>query len=265
MLDVIERYGYIVAMIVSTTVSTREGILLIAAFGGSQNPDWEKWKIKVDKNAEDMAFNARLLDKLFGFRHSAASARKCSEVLKQLVSEGPNDVLLFEIQSQIRTLEKTFLLDIENEKYFRVEDADKDCYERNQFDSSVTTIVPDAIYDMEEAGRCYALRRYTATALHLMRVAESGLKAITDHYGLTVTGRNWSSHLHAIQKHIELITDSKEKERMSKLHIRLDRFREAWRNPTMHIDRTYQREEAREVFDTVKLVMDSVAELLVAI
>ncbi|MCG7853939.1 MAG: hypothetical protein MIO92_15570 [Methanosarcinaceae archaeon] len=119
-IDVIERYGYIVAMIVSTTISTRENILLIAAFGGSQNPDWEKWKDKIGKNAEDMEFNARLLDKLFDFRHSAASATKCCEVLKQLFSEGPNDVLLFEAQSQIRTLEKSFHLDIENEKYFRV-------------------------------------------------------------------------------------------------------------------------------------------------
>src|SRR5439155_6631659 len=46
------------------------------------------------------------------------------------------------------------------------------------FGEQVTTAFPSVAFDVEEAGNCYAFARPTACVFHLMRVMETGLKAL---------------------------------------------------------------------------------------
>lgn len=64
-----------------------------------------------------------------------------------------------------------------------------------------------AAYDVEEAGKCLALRRTTACAFHLMRVTEVGAEAIHKCLGLPEpikdAERNWGATLRRIKTEID--------------------------------------------------------------
>ena len=49
---------------------------------------------------------------------------------------------------------------------------------RNLFGDQVAVKFPSASFDIEEAGKCLALDRSTATIFHLVRIIETGLRTL---------------------------------------------------------------------------------------
>ena len=117
-----------------------------------------------------------------------------------------------------------------------------------------------ALWDIEEASKCLACGRATATVFHLMRVMEHGLKATSNELGIPYAP-SWESHLDQIKRKIEVKWKNKTpEEKKDEPFFRdvlatLQIVKISWRNPTMHIVNHYTIEQAQEIFNAVKAFM----------
>jgi hypothetical protein len=129
---------------------------------------------------------------------------------------------------------------------------------------------PSATPDIEEAGRCLALGRYTASVIHLMRVLEVGLQRLAKKFRVSYENETWSKVINKIQSHITKTEQSKRKPK----NWRLDRqfyseaaseftvFKDAWRNYSMHVHQKYGDEEAQTIYVAVRSFMRHLAKRL---
>lgn len=136
------------------------------------------------------------------------------------------------------------------------------------FGEGVTLKFPTAAYDVEEAGKCLALDRSTASAFHSIRCLEAGIRAMARCLGIPDptkgSDRGWFKLLGAIQKELDrrwppsarLSGDGRFFE---EAHAALAAMQNPWRNATMHLDQKYTDEEARHVFEVVKGFMTKLA------
>lgn len=130
------------------------------------------------------------------------------------------------------------------------------------FGPEVEARFPDAIDDISEAGKCFAVGRYTASTFHLMRAMESAVQIIAAALGITNVEREWGKLLSDIAAAIEPMPKGDDRDAWSAVHANLYHVKQAWRNGTMHPKRTYTEEEAREVFDAMKAFMRHLAGML---
>lgn len=140
------------------------------------------------------------------------------------------------------------------------------------FDSSekgakkVSAAFPSAGEDIAESGICLALSRPTACVMHLARVLESGLSALAKELGVSKQN-DWGHYLGEIDKELQRRAKvsgarSPDEQFYAEAHATFDSVRRAWRNPTMHIDKTYTGERAEEILGTVRTFMRHLATRL---
>ena len=124
---------------------------------------------------------------------------------------------------------------------------------------------PTAIDDVVEASNCLALERNTAAVFHLMRVMEAALRVLTNELGIPYAP-SWESYLRQLNSLIEGDWKAKSPELRSKQTFYkeitgdLQTIKTAWRNPTMHIVKSYNHDEAVRIYDCVKHLMERFAE-----
>ncbi len=94
------------------------------------------------------------------------------------------------------------------------------------------------IEDTNQAGRCLALDLPTASGFHIMRAAETVLKAYRVSFGATTRGRGWGAYIAAL----------KATAASPKVLGILDQIRDLHRNPTIHPDIVLSPDEAVELF-----------------
>lgn len=134
------------------------------------------------------------------------------------------------------------------------------------FGLEVAERFPDAADDIAEAGTCHALNRSTACVMHLMRVVEVGLRALAS--ALDLPNRpDWGKHLKDIEKELEnrykaAGCRTSDEEFYSEAAAQLGHVKTAWRNPTMHVDRTYTPERAEAILVAVRAFMQHLASRL---
>jgi HEPN domain-containing protein len=127
---------------------------------------------------------------------------------------------------------------------------------------------PKVTGDIQEAGRCFASGRNTATVFHLMRVMEASVKFLGRRLKIDlVTRKNWGVILDQVDKAIKglPVRVSRQRARRDRLaeasaHLRM--VKDAWRNDVMHPKESYSEEEAERVFRNVKDFMVHVATKL---
>jgi len=126
-----------------------------------------------------------------------------------------------------------------------------------------------SIEDADEAGKCFALGRYTACVFHLMRVMERGVQRLGKklRVPIPVEEKDWgviSSSINGALKRLPNSTVSEKRihARYAKAAVYLDNVREAWRNPTMHPKETYTEEEAEDCFRFVKQYTEHLVKIL---
>jgi hypothetical protein len=123
---------------------------------------------------------------------------------------------------------------------------------------------PSARTDSIEAGRCLALGQGTATVFHLMRVMEVALKVLGRELGITYAP-SWEAYLTQINNKISAKHSTKSISWKKKESIYRDimgdliAVKMAWRNPTMHIVRQYDFNEANTVYLSVNAFMRRMA------
>lgn len=137
------------------------------------------------------------------------------------------------------------------------------------FPTAVRDSFSSAEYDMDEAGKCFALSRYTASVFHAMRVLEVGLHTLGADLGLSVAP-NWGSAIKNIENEIKSPnikirfpnwkTDDEPFYSEAATHFRM--VKNAWRNHTMHGNDHYDAERARDILSSVSSFMRHLAKRL---
>ena len=134
------------------------------------------------------------------------------------------------------------------------------------FGKEVHEAFPSAVINVEEAGKCYAVGRYTACVFHLQGVMQSGLNALAETFGIKPSeNRTWDAVLKKIDP--ELRKGFLERRDLFKTDEQfcaesaalLRAVKIAWRNPTMHVENIYDQEKALDVFNAVKGFMRHLA------
>lgn len=137
-----------------------------------------------------------------------------------------------------------------------------------QFGEIVARRFQRVITDIQEAGKCLATGRYTASVFHLMRVMEGAVQHLGERLKINlVREKNWHRILEEVDKAIRDMTPktSRQKEvrnTYSEASAYLRMVKDAWRNDTMHPKATYTEEEAERVFNNVKDFMVHLATKL---
>lgn len=116
---------------------------------------------------------------------------------------------------------------------------------------------PSAAFEVEEAAKCIALGRYTASVFHAMRALEVGIKALSARLGIPnptkPAEKNWGLILKAIDTKIDELwprssrLSGTEGAAFEELHASLDAVRNPWRNATMHVETIYAPHEALHI------------------
>lgn len=137
------------------------------------------------------------------------------------------------------------------------------------FGDQVATNFSDANFDIEEAGKSFALDRHTACVMHLMRSLEVALDAVGRGVGLSnpvvEAQNNWGGFLVKIDG--QIIANDKaalpdwplKRQFFVDARAHLFSVKNAWRNPSMHLEKKYTEAEAERIFRAVKDFMEHLA------
>lgn len=122
--------------------------------------------------------------------------------------------LLDRVDDELR-VRKIFLVDGANGDYF-------DNYSA-RFTIDAFNAFPDAVEDIEEAGKCFALQRFTASVFHLMRAMEIAVRLCADRIGATVVDKHgnflkWGVIVANIGGKIDEMPQGDEKNRWQECH-----------------------------------------------
>lgn len=158
--------------------------------------------------------------------------------------------------------------DLRSEFFFHLDQRDVPLYQEGEpFGRKVASKFPKAAEDIEEAAKCLALQRPTASVFHLMRAMEVIVQRLGKKLGVQNIDKEWGKILSDIGKAVEAMpkttsAELKKRNRWSEAHTQLYHVKQAWRNDTMHPKQTYTREQAHEVFNATRVFASHLAGLL---
>lgn len=171
------------------------------------------------------------------------------------------------LKSRIGELKLRLQDELGARKLLSISPADAELFEQAEplFGYEVRTRFSQAKYDIEEAGKCLALERSTASVYHQMRVMEIGALAVLRCLGgpepVTPQERNLGNKLGKIKERMGVLWPNK-KDRLKgdgllfdELFASLDARKDAWRNNTNHPGRNYTQREARDMLAATRELM----------
>jgi hypothetical protein len=199
-----------------------------------------------------------------GLKQSGKEAARMAQTLQQ----GPVHLLDFARLSSV--LKQRLMDELEDILLLQVSSDRAQFYDAAQpFGEGVSTRFPEANDDILGASNCLALDQGTACVMHLSRVVEVGLRAVATELGLPKRN-NWGRHLADIEselnnRHKASGSQSKNEQFLSEAAVHIGHIKTAWRNPTMHVDRHYDPDEAMKVFVAIRSFMQHLARGLSAV
>ncbi len=164
-------------------------------------------------------------------------------------------------------LANSVMLELEGRKFYGPLRSFEKYYDHLAlFGEPVFNNFPSANDDIYEAGMCLALERATACVMHLMRVLEIGLGALAKAVGVEPQN-DWGAYLRKIQEELDRRAKSSgarspDEQFYAEAAVSFDRLRRAFRNPTMHPDKSYSQERAEEILLSTKSFMAHLATRL---
>ena len=188
--------------------------------------------------------------------------------IKDLLSQ--DKVSLKQFVQLLNELDNRIIDEMKDRKFLCIEsDKVKLLEGKNLFGMEVTNAFPSATVDIEEAGKCFAVERWTASVFHLMRVVEIGLQVLGDTLKLPLTtNRNWESILKKCDSELAKPLAQRSPEWaaddtfFSSTTAMLRSVKDAWRNPTMHVGKVYTEEQVEGIWNAVKAFMRLLATKL---
>jgi hypothetical protein len=140
------------------------------------------------------------------------------------------------------------------------------------FGKNVHDAFPSTFYDIGQSGVCLSMGCTTASVFHLMRVLETGLRALGKIFGVSLDHSSWGPAILQIESKIremhvdpqfKSLPDCKQQQQFyadAASHFGI--LKDAWRNHTMHARSKYTDQEAQQIFGSVKAFMQKLAERL---
>ena len=135
-------------------------------------------------------------------------------------------------------------------------------FEPTPFGDAVATAFKSSSRDIGDAGKCLALGQGTACVFHLMRVMEVGLRSLGKSLNNPDLNPKRNPSWEAILKKCDDELAKHLKDRSpewrsddlfnSKAIANLRAVKNAWRNPTMHVEINYEPGEAEDVFNAAR-------------
>jgi HEPN domain-containing protein len=194
----------------------------------------------------------------------ASSYQKCERIIEKM-AELQNRVTSGEMYHWLTDLRERCEDDLKGELFLHLSLTEARLYNspKEEWGHSISKF-HQTIGDIEEAAKCLALARYTGAVFHLQRVMEFGLKSLAVKLGKPFDKNSWDSHLKDIERELEARykaagSRTPDEEFYSEAAAQIGHIKVAWRNPTMHIDRTYTPEVARDIWNAVKAFMRHLA------
>ena len=171
------------------------------------------------------------------------------------------------LKAAILQLGNTLFMELDQRKFYGPLERFTKYFEQEKlFGDEVFDRFPSANDDIYEAGTCLALERATACVMHLMRVLECGLAALAKM--LAITQQNdWGAYLRKIGAELDARAKaagarSADEQFCAEAAANFDRLRRAYRNPTMHAEKTYSQDRAEEILLATKSFMGHLATRL---
>ncbi len=166
-----------------------------------------------------------------------------------------------EVKSMLHDFFHRIADEIESARFFAVpERVLLDFKEADGFGYEVARALPSAHTDIQESISCYILGRHTASVFHLMRVLEIALKSFGDWLGVPLSkSQTWGEIINTIENSRG---QKKRTDQLSEVIFHLTNVKNAWRNPTMHVERTYDEELARDLLRETRRFTAKLATLL---
>jgi len=189
---------------------------------------------------------------------SCAHVKRFQERLKGEIT--PNEILRYASELRQRIADE-----MKGKLFFHVPADRVEFYsQRELFGADVNAKFPSIVFDMVEAGNCYAMGRGTACVFHLMRIMEVGVQEFGANLGVTlVQEKNWQNILDEINKAIKALPPKDPATvEMSQASANLYSVKLAWRNEVMHPKDTYTLEEAENLIGQVKIFMAQLASII---
>ncbi len=176
-----------------------------------------------------------------------------------------------EIPSTARALQTALDIELSNQVFLHLnfEELQLARGDIHHFGEDVFLNFPEARFDIEEASHCLAYHRATACVFHLMRVMEVALRVLGDTLKLPpTTNPTWDAILTKCDSELTKRLAQRSPEWQvddvffSGATGMLRAVKDAWRNPTMHVEKVYTEEQAEDIWNAVKGFMRHLATKL---
>lgn len=195
---------------------------------------------------------------------------KSSLLTRRIISEFPVDSSIKKsLASRVEVLEERIKDELDDLRFMYIPMASLAYYsDAPLFGDQVANKFGKTTSDIQEAGKCFAVGRYTACVFHLMRIMEFAVQYLGAKLGISlVTEKNWANILDQVDKAIKTLptknsSQKAKRNRLSEASAHLRMVKDAWRNDVMHPKETYTDEEAERVFRNVKDFMVHLATKL---
>lgn len=165
---------------------------------------------------------------------------------------------------QLAAISETLREEIASTVFLWIPAEDSTYYEHAElFGPAVSEKFPSAQEDIRAAGSCYALGFYTASVFLLMRAVEHGLRAIARELGVPFDPDTWGTVIKNVLAKIEQMkiqsTDASLLEFYGQAASHIRNFQQGWRDRVSHGRRPYTKQEAMDLFLSVKMFMRQIA------
>lgn len=230
----------------------RQLISIFAGIGDRQNP------VSVSDRTVVLGHLSRLIGELSKF--NARSAVAAAERLQSTLRDEKSIFTVHQAMAALNDIESRFSDHLADIRLFVIPDHEIVLFQEADVlvgNPSFTSLFPRSSFEIEEAGKCVALGRYTASVFHSMRMLELGIGALAGFLGIPdpikVTDRSWGSILKSIEQKLEEKWPSNtrlpgsEGAKLGVLYATLDAVKNPWRNSTMHVETIYAPHEAMHI------------------
>lgn len=187
-----------------------------------------------------------------------AGSELCSALREGTITGG-------ELAEEVRQIRKTFKRELQAAKLFAMNPDDAKFYDGaiELFGDDVLCAFPLASSEIDEAGKCIALGRAPSAVFHLMRIAELGLRALAQPLGIMDPNPDWGAVIRKIDAELKAPKDKRtlniDYGFLAGVSSHMHAVKLAWRNQAMHVDATFSLDNAREIFNAMKALMQHLA------
>lgn len=182
-------------------------------------------------------------------------------LLEEIILQLNNPAYTYgQLAHTLQEMERRLNHELSRELFIHIPKAKATLYANpNIFGGQVLARFPSASFDIEEAAKCFALGRDTACVMHLMKVMEVALRAVGTAIGIPDPSKaNWQQVIDQVNQQIKQKASLKNPSWLSQesffkeVTAHLYAVKNAWRNPVMHVENSYDEERAAEILSSVK-------------